>query len=222
MGGLGSGGHNQRKRGVVEAHRRLSANSMQKHGVFCDGWSGRWGWSGDDGETTSWITVIGGHDEIRLNFNFRQGGGDWQSVDQTVILTRVQKPFGKDQPYFFCPHCGHRALHLYGSQARFLCRSCSGLVHASSRERSSDRALRQARKLRRRLGAEAGFDYQAFRPRHMRQTTYERLHAKLETKEAESWDDALRLLQSLQKRHRSSPKRQNRARSQSGRRTAFW
>ena len=59
MGGLGSGGHNRRHRGAVEAHRRLSANSMAKHGVFSEGWSGRWGWTGGDGETNSWIWEIG-------------------------------------------------------------------------------------------------------------------------------------------------------------------
>ena len=222
MGGLGSGGHNARKRGVVEAHRRLSANSMQKAGVFREGWSGRWGWHADDGATANWIWVYGGEDEIRLDFKFREGSGEWQPVDQTVIITRVPKPFGHDQPYFFCPRCGCRALHLYGSQARFLCRCCSGLVHASTRERHSDRALRQARKIRRRLGAEAGFDYPAFRPKHMRQTTFERLHSKLEQKEAESWDDALRLLQRLQKSERRTSTRRGGRTPPSNRQRAFW
>ncbi len=222
MGGLGSGGHNARNRGAVEAHRRLSANSMQKAGVFGEGWSGRWGWTGGDGETTSWIWVVGGRDEIRLNFNFRSGGGEWQSINQTVILTRVSKPFGKDQPYFFCPRCGCRALHLYGSQARFLCRSCSGLVHASTRERHSDRATRQAQKIRRRLGADLGCDDPAPRPKHMRLKTYERLHTRLEQKEAESWDDMLLLLQRLQKSTGRTSTRRSRTPSHGRRRSAFW
>ena len=222
MGGLGSGGHNASKRGAVEAHRRLSANSMQKAGVFREGWSGRWGWSGDDGEAANWIWLNGGQDEIRLNFNFRTGVGEWQSVNQTVVLTRVPKPFGRDQPYFFGPRCGCRALHLYGSQARFLCRKCSGLVHASTRERHSDRAARQARKIRRRLGAELGMDDPAFRPKHMRQPTYEQLHARLEQKEAEPWDDTLLLLQRLQKSTGRKSTRRNRTPSHGSRRSAFW
>ena len=221
MGGLGSGGHNARDRGAVEAHHRLSANSMQKAGVFREGWSGRWGWSADD-ETANWIWVNGGQDKIRLNFNFRAGGGEWQSVNQTVVLTRVPKPFGSDQPYFFCPRCGCRALHLYGSQARFLCRSCSRLVHASTRERQSDRATRQAHKIRRRLGAELGMDEPAFRPKHMRQATYEKLHTQLEQKEAESWDDTLLLLQRLQKSTGRPSTRRSRTPSRGGRRSAFW
>ena len=222
MGGLGSGGHNARNRGAVEAHRRLSANSMQKAGVFREGWSGRWGWSADDGETANWIWVNGGQDEIRLNFNFRTGGGEWQSIDQTVILTRVPKPFGKDQPYFFCPRCGCRALHLYGSQARFLCRKCSGLVHASTRERHSDRSTRQAHKIRRRLGAELGMDDPAPRPKHMRVTTYQRLHTRLEQKETESWDDMLLLLQRLQTSAERTSSRRSRTLSSRNRRSAFW
>lgn len=222
MGGLGSGGHNARNRGAVEAHRRLSANSMQKAGVFREGWCGRWGWNTDDGETTNWIWVNGGQDEIRLNFNFRAGGGEWQSIDQTVVLTRVPKPFGSDQPYFFCPQCGRRALYLYGSQARFLCRKCSGLVHASTRERQSDRATRQAHKIRRRLGAELGMDDPAFRPKHMRQTTYEKLHTRLEQKEAESWDDMLLLLKRLQTSERRISTRRSARASLGNRQPAFW
>ena len=222
MGGLGSGGHNARRRGVVEAHRKLSANRMAKAGVFREGWSGRWGWSADDGETANWIWVNGGQDEIRLNFNFRTGGGEWQSVNQTVILTRVPKPFGAHQAYFCCSRCACRALHLYGSQARFLCRKCSGLVHASTRERQSDRATRQAHKIRRCLGAELGMDDPAFRPKHMRQTTYEKLHTRLEQKEAESWDDMLLLLQRLQTSAGRTSTRRSRTPSPSRRRSAFW
>jgi len=221
MGGLGSGGSNRRWRGAAEGYRRLSANTMQQRGVFQEGWSGRWGWSAGD-ETTSWIWVYGGPDEIRLNFNFRQGGDDWKAVDQTVILTRVAKPFGNSQPYFFCPQCGRRALHLYGSQPRFLCRTCSALTHASSRERSSDRALRQARKIRRRLGAESGFDYPAFRPKHMRQATYDQLYERLQVKEAESWDDALRLLQRFQKSEQRISRRRGKTASRGRGRAAFW
>lgn len=222
MGGLGSGGHNARKRGAVEAHRRLSANSMQKAGVFREGWSGRWGWSADDGETANWIWVKGGEDEIRLDFKLREGSGEWQPVNQTVTLTRVPKPFGSGQPYFLCSRCGCRALHLYGSQARFLCRKCSGLVHACTRERHSDRATRQAHKIKRRLGAELGMDDPAFRPRHMRHTTYEKLHTRLEQKEAESWDDMLLLLQRLQKSTGRTSSRRSRTPSHGRRRSAFW
>jgi len=222
MGGLGSGGHNARRGGVVEAHHKLSANKMAKAGVFREGWSGRWNWADGDGQTTGWIWINGGQDEIRLNFSFRTGGGEWQSINQTVTLTRVPKPFGKDQPYFFCPRCGCRALHLYGSQARFLCRSCSGLVHASTRERHSDRASRQARKIRRRLGAEPGFDDPVRRPRHMHQTTYAKLHTRLEQKEAESWDDTLLLLQRLEKSAGRTSSRRSRSPSQGRRRSAFW
>jgi hypothetical protein len=195
---------------------------MQKAGVFREGWSGRWGWSSDNGETTNWIWVNGGQDEIRLNFNFRTGGGEWQSINQTVILTRVPKPYGSAQAYFACPRCGCRTLHLYGSLARFLCRSCSGLVHASTRERHSDRASRQARKIRRRLGAELGIDDPAFRPKHMRLKTYERLHTRLEQKEAESWDDMLLLLQRLQTSTGRTSSRSSRTPSLGSRRSAFW
>lgn len=221
MGGLGSGGHNRRWRGAVESYRRLSANTMQRRGVFQEGWSGRWGWSAGD-ETVSWIWVYGGPDQVRLDFKFREGGGEWQSVNQTVCLTGVPKPFGRSQPYFRCPRCSRRVLHLYGSQPRFLCRACSGLVHASSRERGSDRALRQARKIRCRLGAEPGFDHPASRPKHMRQATYEGLYDQLQTKEAESWDDALRLLQRLQKSEQRISACRGRKTSLGKRRPGFW
>lgn len=222
MGGLGSGGHNRRWRGTVEGCRRLSANTMERSGVFREGWSGRWGWTSDGGETTNWIWIAGGRDEVRLEFKFREAGGDWQPVRQTVLVTRIPKPYGGTQVYYLCPRCGRRVLHLYGAQARFLCRPCSGLVHSSSRERHSDRALRQARKIRRRLGAEPGFDYPAFRPKHMKRATYERLYEQLQTKEAESWDDALRLLRRWQKRETGPARPKSQASSQPRRSSKFW
>ena len=199
MGGLGSGGHNAHHRGVVEAHRRLSANSMQKHGVFHDGWAGRWGWSNNEGETTGWIWIVGGRDELRLEYKFREGGGEWQEMKQTVFIVRVGKPFGGEQAYFFCPRCGARALHLYGSQAPFWCRACSRLVHASTRERFCDRAARRARKLRRRLGTDEGLEGVVRRPKHMRQHTFERVFDEIIRREADVWDDGLKLLARLKK-----------------------
>lgn len=221
MGGLGSGGSNRRWRGTVEGCRRLEACKFTPLIAKGGTWEGSYAWTDGDG-TRSSVGISGDGLRIKLAFNARVGDGDWQRVEQAIALDRVQKPLGGSQTYLRCPRCHRRCRYLYNAQAAFWCRLCSRLTHASSRERHSDRALRQARKIRRRLGAEPGFDYPAFRPKHMHQATYERLYEQLQTKEAESWDDALRLLQRLQKSERRISTRRGERMSLGKRQPAFW
>ncbi len=53
---------------------------------------------------------------------------------------------------------GRRVGKLYGPGRYFLCRHCYRLAHASQSENVSDRALRRANKIRKRLGGDAGTD----------------------------------------------------------------
>ena len=221
MGGLGSGGHNRRHRGCVEQHRRLEVSRFATYLASGEAWEGSCTWVGPDGNRNS-IRVSGDGSSVRLNFGARVGDGELQRVDQVVRFERIPKHLGGFEYYFGCPRCRTRCKNLYGAQAEFLCRACSGLTHSSSRERHSDRAARQARKIRRRLGAGPGFDDPVRRPRHMHQTTYAKLHTRLEQKEAESWDDMLLLLQRLQTSAGRTSTRRSRTPSHGRRRSAFW
>jgi hypothetical protein len=81
-------------------------------------------------------------------------------------------------------NCGvrqNRAAKLFSSTPYFLCRSCCGLPYASQNESDHDRALRRARKLRRRLGAGAGIGDPIWdKPKGMHWRTFERLKEQAE------------------------------------------
>lgn len=95
--------------------------------------------------------------------------------------------FGGVRPYAFCRFCPRTVLHLYRYQSHLACRSCLGLSYASQRERSADRARRAARKIRARLGASENlFLPIAGKPKHMKQTTFDKLRARAARYEGQS------------------------------------
>lgn len=200
MGGLGSGGWNRRHYGVVEAHRTLDAARLQREGCLTDGWFGSWTWTSSDGDKNS-IVVAGGRDAVTLVYRARIGDGDWTAMEERVALDWSPRRFGGAQAYFRCPGCARRVRFLSGAGPRFLCRTCHGLVHASTRERDGDRAMRRARKLRRRIGAEDCLDGAiGLKPKGMHQTTYDRILDDIAAAERAVWDDGLRLLQRIERR----------------------
>ncbi|MEO0818235.1 MAG: hypothetical protein AAFX86_13145 [Pseudomonadota bacterium] len=200
MGGMGSGGNNWRHRGTIEGHRRIDATKMQKHGVLRDGWFGRWAWTSDDDEQ-NFIHVIGGRHSVRLSYRFRQNRAPWQDIDETVALDWSPRHFGGSQACFPCPRCGSRRRFLVGAGAHFLCQTCHGLVHASSREGQSDRVFRKMWRVKRKIGAELALGgFRGFRPKGMHRATHDRLMAKVDELEAAAMDDSYRMLMRMQSR----------------------
>jgi hypothetical protein len=126
-----------------------------------------------------------GHDALHLSYRFSSGGGEWEDVAETVRIVRKPCRFGGTRPYFICPGivngiaCGRRVAKLHGPGCYFLCRHCYRLAHASQSEDASDRAIRRANKIRKRLGGvpenEGSFPA---KPKGMWQRTYDRLFEK--------------------------------------------
>jgi hypothetical protein len=110
------------------------------------------------------------------------GEGYRSREDMTEIIPIVRMPvrLGGDRPYFLCPGdgCGRRLAKLFLAHHRFLCRQCSGIVHASPYEPAWVRTHRHANKLRARL-TRAGIAVAATsipkKPKWMRVPTYKRL-----------------------------------------------
>ena len=76
--------------------------------------------------------------------------------------------------------CGRRVAILYGGGI-FACRHCYRLVYPSQRERADDRALRQAGRIRTRLGWEPGtLNGDGGKPKGMRWRTFHCLSAEHE------------------------------------------
>jgi len=181
MGGYGSGRPNKYGRVKVEHCRAIDVNQLHKAGCLKPAWRGNWEWR-RDGERVAWIGLRGGGNRISLSYRFRQNGGEWQDVEQTVPLVRVPCRYGGSRPYFLCPgvlndlSCNRRVVKLYGSERYFLCQYCYRLAYASQSEGEWDRALRRVNKIRRRLDCGPGkVRHTSIRPKGMWQTTHDRL-----------------------------------------------
>ena len=197
MGGMGSGGAN-RKRPHFEGLRRIDAGYLVRHRMDRPGTYSTHSWRDNWQRPTGSMQVVGGDDVVTLVYSVRNGDAeDWRQIEERVTLTRVAKPFGGAQTYFRCPRCSRRVATLALARQYFRCRTCVGAAYASSQEGPTDRAMRRANKLKRRLGAEPGLDSYYWRPKHMRQRTFARIDARIQAAEAEVNDAHVMLLARL-------------------------
>lgn len=220
MGGMGSGGAN-RKRPHFEGLRRINVGYLVRHRMDRPGTYSTHSWRDNWERPTGSVQVVGGDGFVTLVYSVRSSEiEDWQQIEERVFLARVSKPFGGSQAYFLCPRCNRRVIALALGQRYFRCRTCVGAAYASSQEGPTDRAMRKANKLKRRLGADPGLDSFYRRPKHMRQRTFEAIDARIQAAEAEVNDAHIRLLGRLSGMDRRRSRSRNGRRQSAGR--AFW
>ena len=196
MGGMGSGGHNQRLC-RLEHCRKLDAAILQRRGLLRNGAEGTAEWTLPDGKQAS-IAIEGGNHSIVLKYKAKTGNsGGWQQVSDYFPITWSARHFGGAQAYLICCGCGRRVRFLYFNTLRFRCRTCHRLVHASSQESTGDRATRKNQKLRKQLGAPLGLGDIVLRPKGMHQVTFNSFIERICEAEQEVFDDAARLLKRL-------------------------
>lgn len=221
VGGYGSGGRNKRH-DHLEGRRRISVSNLRRHGLMRTGALSSFSWTDNWKRPTGSIQIVGGPDFVTLVYSVRSGDAEaWRHIEDQVAFARVPKSFGGEQIYMFCPKCGRRALELALGQERFRCRICLRLVHGSSQQSPTDRAMRRANKLKLRLGAEPGLDSFYGRPKHMRLRTFERIDARIRSAEAEVNDAHILLLGRLGRLDRRMSGR-HASRGGFGRARAFW
>ncbi|MBI1254761.1 MAG: hypothetical protein GC196_10505 [Hyphomonas sp.] len=200
MGGLGSGGHNNKGRRVVEGQYRLDASDLKRRGLYRTGNISHIYWKGSDNAPGPSLKVIGGEDAITLAYSWKRGQEPWQQHQERVALRHHQRHFGGCETYFLCPRCACTVKRLYGASVRYLCRTCHNLVHASTQERPGNRATRKNQKLRRRVGAEIGLgDEIGPKPKGMHQKTFERISEQIHAAESEVYDDVLMMINRMQR-----------------------
>jgi hypothetical protein len=120
--------------------------------------------------------------QISLSYQVRSRSGRREDVTLPLRVVNVPCRFGGTRPFFICPGVpyrkawGRRVVKLYHRDGLFLCRRCHGLAYASETEGDVARALRQAGKIKQRLGGspERGASFPP-KPKGMWQRTYERL-----------------------------------------------
>ena len=153
MGGFGSGGWRKRRR-TVESCPLLDINYLAARGCLQPGCSSTCQWL--PGTEINSISLYAETSRLYVSYALRAGPGEWEEVAETIPLDHRPRHFGGHRVYFLCPGdthagCGRRVTKLFLAHRYFLCRQCSGLVHASPYEQPWQRALRRAHKLRQRL-----------------------------------------------------------------------
>ena len=119
-----------------------------------------------------------GAEELTLTVRQCMGGDVGGSRDYHVGLERTSCNFGGSRAWFLCPAgCGRRVALLYfGDHGKLACRRCSKLNYRSQREAESDRALRRANEIRKKLGWPPGVVRgHGVKPKGMHWATYRSL-----------------------------------------------
>ena len=171
MGGYNSGGWNATGRPTTGEVPRIDVNRLNKAGALREGFTGAWRWNFDEGLSKVHIRTL--VDRVMLS-----GDDAYDPYAEMVLIIWEAGRFGGQRPFFICPDCGGRKLHLY-RLGHFACRECHDLSFQSQRERESDRAQSRANKIRRRLGGETGWHRVPRKPKGMHFRTYVRLIGKI-------------------------------------------
>lgn len=178
MGGLGSGS-GQARRVTVEDSPHLDINALRRKGVLMPNsrTEGAFSWSTWYEEERAIFSITVGSESGAMTL---QISGE---PDQHIRITSAPAPFGGRRWWLICPVRNLRVGRLYRPPGgrRFASRRAWGLVYASTREGPYERALRQAQRLRVRLGGDPSLDMPPpSKPKWMRWPTYERRLDELE------------------------------------------
>jgi len=179
MGGYGSGSHHYyTPRRTVEGRLNLDVRSLHRAGLLAPSTAGTSTWTRNGRETGSISHTARGEEEGRattLELAYTLNG---EPVRQYAPLEWTPCHYGGARPWLNCPLCDRRVAVLYAGQ-RFACRHCHNLAYESSRESASDRGIRKAQEIRRRLGGSANLSLPfPPKPKGMHWRTYYRLEAE--------------------------------------------
>ncbi len=222
MGGPGSGRRWGSGRATTEGRLKLDVSWLARNGYLSGGVERRGAltWSRGD-ERVGAIGIAGRRDAIEVSGRWRSNAAcdsrEWREMRAGAQVEWTSCRFGGVRPFFVCPGCARCVLHLYIDGPALSCRHCQRLTYASRRERESDRLMRRANTLRRRLGGPPGAAHDiAPRPKHMRRTTYERIVEAIRELEAASLSHLAAFVLAMDRGLTT------RSAGGDGRRTAFW
>lgn len=174
MGGYGSGRRSDAKT-TTESQHWIDIRWLKKQGWLQPGKIGSLSWS-QGGKKTGSIGYKMNLNRMILFYNYRPHGGKWESVEQTIVLSRTPCNYGGYRRWFICPRCRKLVAVLYVAGKHFYCRHCYNLTYSSQQEDQPDRLRRKARKIRTRLGASMNLTESILlKPKHMHQKTFDRL-----------------------------------------------
>ena len=178
MGGTNSGRKDQGGKKTTEDFRFLDVRQFHRDGLLENGKSFGWSWTRNGAKMAS-IQVQVNDNQVILDYRHQRNGSEWRNQNYSVLLDWTPCNYGGLRPWFRCPAsgCCRRVAKLHlGSAGKFACRHCYQLAYASQRESADDRAIRQAGKIRDRLGWEPGIlNGHGDKPKGMHWQTYQKL-----------------------------------------------
>ena len=175
MGGLGSGRwFRPRERLTTEDLPRIDIRVLKRQGVLQPNYPGIFSWKIDnpiDGPMSfeihrGWLSV-----EYLSTYNDHKS-----KHTEDIAFDRTPCHFGGNRYWFLCPCCKTRIATIYKLNNVYRCRHCHNLPFRSQSESELDRVIRQAHKLRQRLGGpESLYELIKQKPKGMHNSTFERL-----------------------------------------------
>ena len=173
MGGRGSGRQcSYSGKAETSDSMPLDIRKITRKGLLVPGSSFSWQWTVNDRQVAG-ISVRVDLQSMVLSCRMKSTG---EVVEQRVQTQTSTCHLGGQRHWFTCPRCSKRVAVLYAPGRYFACRQCGGLGYASQKESVGDRAMRQADRIRKRLGWVAGIAHgDGSKPKGMHWTTYQRL-----------------------------------------------
>jgi len=157
----------------IESHNRLDIRVLHKKNLLRPGLSFPWTWT-CGGKPSGDILIKTEVGYIILIYRYREGGKEWQGVEERVSLDWTRCNYGGRRPWFRCPGCGRRVGILAAAGKLFLCRHCYSLKYWSQLETDLDQAQWKVTKLKERLKGKTWL-----KPKGMHQKTFDRLRHRL-------------------------------------------
>jgi hypothetical protein len=158
MGGMGSGRKGPARRYVGNSFH-IDVNQLSRDGCLAEGSNHECRWMENDKVVAS-ISIQAEFERIYLRFQIQTEMEKPKDIEQYVDIIEVPCNFGGKRSYFNCPGivdgrvCGNTTVQLHFAPYQFLCRKCHDMTYASQFEDEYERAMRQLKKINRRLGTE--------------------------------------------------------------------
>jgi len=173
---------------TAEETNRLDIRYLARHGMLHRGFY-TMSWRRGDQDAGSIGLRITDEDPhpgaLTLEYRGRARGGQWQDVEQQLMIDWTACTYGGHRPWLLCPACSQRVAILYCGLAGFYCRKCLRLVYQSQRESSGGRGLIAAQAIRQRLGGSANMTVPfPSKPRGMHWRTYQRMRRQARVAES--------------------------------------
>ena len=184
MGGTGSGTWCRTgTKTTTDDCKEIDIRYMKRNGLLTPGHTGSLSWN-RNGEPVGDLRYRFDKDFLVLNYRYRENGGEWEPVNQSISITTTHCNYGNSRQWFQCPCCSYRCAILYGASKLFLCRKCYALPYRAQMQADIDRLYDQKHNLGKLIFEHYECGDGWLKKKGMHQTTFGRLYSKYERLES--------------------------------------